>query len=118
MARKMSATSRDPEDWARATVRARATREEAAEEVAGVIADQVRELIVSGDLMGGKALVAKRLKQVVTAEQREDKDALRAAWMDLAVAAGACVAAIDFVPPSPVVARNGSAVEEDVPSGT
>lgn len=113
MAPKMSATSRDPEEWARATEHARMTREEAAGEVAGVIAVQVRELIVAGDLMGGKALVAQRLKQVVTAEQREDKSALRAAWMDLAVAAGACVAALDFVPPS-AVARNGTKGEEQV----
>lgn len=88
------------------------TRADAAREVAGVIAAQVEELIVSGDIMGGRALVAARLRAVATAEVRGDDVALRAAWLELAVAAGACVAAIDFEPPAR--SANGAAEAEPV----
>lgn len=98
--RGMAATSRDPEEWARATKAARVQREAAAGEVADRIRKQVFELIVEGDLMGGRALVATRVRQIAEAERREDEEALRAAVMELAVAAGMWVAALDFVPPS------------------
>lgn len=98
--RGMSATSRDPEDWAKATKKAREQREKAAGEVADRIREQVYELIVHGDLMGGRALVATRLRQIAEAERRGDKDALRAAVIELGVASGAWLAALDYVPPS------------------
>lgn len=122
---KLSATSREPEEWAKATGSARATRVE--------VADQVRELIVEGDRMGGRTEVAQRIMRVVEAEQRiaeakgrqqqaaeegmpkhahaeaerEGRSALRAAAMNLAVAAGAWVAALDHEQVSP--SRSGSA---------
>lgn len=101
--RGLSATSRDPEEWARATQAARDQRRASAGEVADRIREQVFELIVDGDMMGGRALVATRLRQVAEAERRGDKVALRAAVMELTIAGGAWVAAIDYVPPSEVV---------------
>jgi hypothetical protein len=101
---KMSATSRDPEDFANATRVARKMREEVAREVAQCIAEQVEELIVAGDIMGGRALVAKRVQQVLDAERRGDREVLRAACMEGAVAFGAWVAALDYVPPVSEVA--------------
>lgn len=104
---RRKATSRDPEEWARATEEARRTREEAAAEVAGVIASQVEELIVSGDVMAGRAVLAQRISQLAVAERRGDPVVIRAALMEVAVAAGGWVASIDFVPPSEH-ASNGS----------
>lgn len=100
--RSMAATSRDPEEWSRATKAAREQRVKAAGEVADRIREQVFELIVEGDMMGGRALVATRLRQVAEAERRGDTVALRAAVMELTVAGGSWVAALDFVPPSEV----------------
>lgn len=104
----MRATSRDPEEWARATEKARAIRELAAGEVALVIGEQVAELVVAGDIMGGRAMVADRIRKVAAAEQRGERDVLRAAWMELAVAAAACVASIDYVPPASLNGSSGA----------
>lgn len=110
MAGRRKATSRDPEEYARATEAARQTREEVAHEVAGVIAEQVEALIVEGDIMGGRALLASRLKALAVAERRGDSTVVRAALMDVAVASGVWVASIDFVPPSELHgSSNGSA---------
>lgn len=110
---RLSATSREPEEWASATEGARRTREQAAE--------QVRSLIIEGDRMGGRTEVAARISRLVEAErliaeakgrqqqareeglpqqphveaEKEGRSALRAAVMSLSVAAGAWVAAID-----------------------
>lgn len=100
----MRATSRDPEGYARATEAARETRRAAAAEVGALIARQVEELIVAGDIMGGRALVARRIRELLRAEQRGDRDALRAAVMELTVAGGAWVAALDYRPPSDLAA--------------
>lgn len=94
------ATSRDREAYARATEEARRVRERVAGEVAVMIADQVRELVIEGDIMGGQALVVTRLRLVHAAQVRGDVVPLRAAWMDVCVAAAACVAALDYRPPS------------------
>lgn len=102
MATRMAATSRDPDEWREATRAARATREEVAAQVVATLADQVYELIMEGDIMGGRALVGRRLGQVLDAERRDDQVALRAAVMDLIVAGGAWVAALDFTPPDPL----------------
>lgn len=93
----MSATSRDPEEWAAATQAARETRELAAAEVAANVADQVYDLIVAGDIMGGRALAVSRIGQVAAAERRQDPEALRSACMDAAVGFGAWVASLDHV---------------------
>jgi hypothetical protein len=96
VATRMAATSRDPEEWAKATGEARKTREEVARELAGVVAEQVEALIVEGDIMGGRALVGRRLAVVLDAERRGDLVALRAAVMDLGAACGSWAAALDF----------------------
>lgn len=109
----MSATSREPEEWAAATEDARRTR-------AGV-AEQVRDLIVEGDRMGGRGEMALRLQRVIEAEgrieqargqqkqaeemgtpvqphrdaEKEGRSALRSAVMGLSVAAASWVAALD-----------------------
>jgi hypothetical protein len=93
-----AATSRDPDEWSRATAAAREVRRHAAREVAGVIAAQVEELVVAGDIMGGRALFARRVREIAEAERRGDVEALRAAVMDGAVALGAWVAALDYRP--------------------
>lgn len=109
---KMSATSRDPEEWAARTKAARATRERVAHEVAealraqlpqlaDTIAVQVAELIVVGDAMGGRSRIAVCIEQIVRAEQRGDTDVLRSSVVELAVSAGAWVAALDFEMPEP-----------------
>jgi hypothetical protein len=100
------ATSRDPEEWARATEKARDVRAAAAREVAGTIAEQVEALIVDGDVMGGRAMFAARLAVVAAAERRGDPRVLRAAVIDAAAALGAWAAALDYVPPSEL---NGAA---------
>lgn len=113
MSAKLSATSREPEEYAAATAGARLTREQ--------VADQVRELIVEGDRMGGRSEVALRIRRVAEAEQRieqaqgrqqqareeglpvqthreaekEGRLALRAAAMSLGVAAASWAAALD-----------------------
>lgn len=121
---RLSATSREPEEWASATVGARRTRES--------VAEQVRALIIEGDRMGGRAEVAARIQRLVEAErliaeakgrqeqaaqeglpahehaeaEREGRSALRAAVMSLSVAAGSWVAAIDH---EQVASHRGSA---------
>jgi hypothetical protein len=110
---RLSATTREPEEYASATEQARATREG--------VAQQVCALIVEGDRMGGRAETVLRIQRVVEAEQRiaeargrqqqakeeglpvqrhveaekESRLALRSAVMGLSVAAGAWVAALD-----------------------
>lgn len=126
---KLSTTSREPPEWASGTKQARLTREQ----IAGTISDQVRELIVEGDRMGGRAEVAQKITRVAEAErriaeaqgrqqqaaelglplsehvaaERDGRSALRAAVMNLSVAAGAWVAALDHEATIP--ARNGTA---------
>lgn len=95
MARRLAATSRDPAEWGRATAAARATREQ----VARTIAVQIEELIVSGDIMGGRALLAQRVRALAEAERRGDQSVVRACVMDVAVAAGAWVARLDHRAP-------------------
>lgn len=107
MARRMTATSRDPDAYSRATHAARVTRETVAGEVAAVIAEQVKALIVEGDIMGGRAAIAMRVRQVGEAERRGDRAAIRAAAMEASVAFAQYVAALDYQPPSDIVPRNG-----------
>jgi hypothetical protein len=102
MASRMAATSRDPEEWAKATGEARLSRREAARELALLVAGQVEELIIEGDVMGGRALVGRRLAVVLEAERRGDAAALRAAVMDLGAACGSWAAALDFERPEPL----------------
>lgn len=109
MTPKMSATSRDPEGYARRTEAARKQRAAAAHEVAQTIAEQVEQNIIEGDVMGGRAVLVKRIQQVAAAEQRGDKDVLRAALMDGAVAFGQWIASLDFVPPPDAVPPRGKA---------
>lgn len=87
-AERMVSTSRDREEWAQNTASARAARAN--------VAEQVRGLIVAGDIMGGRTRVAMALRAVALAEQQQDEDALRAAWMDVAAAAGGAAAALDL----------------------
>lgn len=114
---RLAATSREPEEWARAT--------EAAREVRAAIAGQVAELIVSGDKMGSRGELTMRLEKLLIAENRlqtaqrarvharqsgvseeparravaEGHETIRAAVMDIAVVAAQWVAALDFEPP-------------------
>lgn len=113
-ASRLSATSREPEEWAAAT--------ETAREVRAATAHQVEELIIAGDVMGSRGALTARLEKLLEAESREAtakrarrharlagisevaalraeqeaQAAVRAAVMDIAVAAGQWAAAIDF----------------------
>lgn len=115
---RLAATSREPEEWARAT--------EAAREVRAAVAGQVAELIVSGDKMGSRGELTLRLEKLLIAESRletarrariharqsgvseaparraveEGRETIRAAVMDIAVVAAQWVAALDYDPPT------------------
>lgn len=130
MAAKLSATSREREEYASATQAARKTRER--------VADQVRELIVEGDRMGGRAEVASRIGYLLEAERRiaeaigrqrqaaengmpqqphrhdelEAREALRSAVMSLSVACGAWAAGMDHAG----VASHVSAPSDEPPA--
>lgn len=110
---RLSATSREPEEYATATEAARRTREG--------VAEQLRELVVEGDRMGSRGELTVRLQRLLEAErriaeakgrqqqaaengspvelhreaEREARGALRSAVMNLGVACGAWVAAMD-----------------------
>lgn len=113
MAARLAATSREPEEWATATESARETRAR--------VADQLRELVIEGDQMGARAQLVERIRGCAEAErriaeaqgrqqqaaeeglpqhehrmaEREGRETLRAALMNLAVTAASWVAAID-----------------------
>lgn len=104
------ATSLDPVEWGAATEAARAKREDTAREVAAVIAQQVAELLIEGDIMGGRSLAAIRLQQVAAAERRGDRVVLRGALIDASAAFAQWAAGLDFrVPP---VNGNGAAPDD------
>lgn len=110
---RLSATSREPEEWANATDAARATRAE--------VADQLRSLVVEADRMGSRGEMTAGLQRLLEAEQRiaeavgrqqqaeeeglpiqphreaekEGRMALRSAAMNIGVAAGTWVASLD-----------------------
>lgn len=69
--KKLSATSREPEEFARATARARETRE--------TVAGQIAALVVEADAMGGRGATAIRIQQVIEAERRMKQAAQQAA---------------------------------------
>jgi hypothetical protein len=111
---RLAATSREPEEWAKATESARAVR--------AVVAEQLAELVVAGDKMGSRGGLTLRLEKMLEAERRVDtaerarvharqtgvsdapavrainegRAAIRAAVMEIAVEAAQWVAAIDF----------------------
>lgn len=80
-------TTRDIDEWARATAEARERRE--------TVAGQVSGLIVSLDLQGSSSLSAQRVRAVVVADRGGDKLLLRAAVMEAAAAFGAWAAELD-----------------------
>lgn len=104
---RMASTSRDLEEWAKATEAARRTRQAVAEEVARTIGTQAAELLIEGDVMGGRSRLAGALKDIAVAERRGDPVALRAALMGGVEALGSWVAALDYVPPE-LERANGS----------
>lgn len=106
----MSATSRDRDEWARRTEAAREQRAASARVVAEQIAEQVEQNIIEGDVMGGRSVAVQRLRQVAAAEERGDRDVLRAALVDTAVAFGQWVAALDFRPPPDTLPSRGDSV--------
>jgi hypothetical protein len=60
------------------------------------VAEQIGNLLIESGFSGSKGVVAERLKKVLEAERRDEPRVLRAAVMELAVAAGAWVASIDL----------------------
>lgn len=113
MRSSLRSTSREPDEFAAATEHARRTRER--------VADQVRELVIEGDRMGGRGEVALRIQRLIEAEEqvrqaqaggeqaremgnpiqpfrdleKGGREALRSAVMGLAVGAASWVAAMD-----------------------
>lgn len=97
------ASSRDRAVYVRNDEEARRAREQVAEEVA----ESVRSHIVASDVMGGRTTLAQCVQQLVRAERQEDVELVRVALVDLAGAAGAWIAALDFVPPHDYATRRG-----------
>jgi hypothetical protein len=85
---KAKTADREPEEWARGT-------EEAADARTNV-AEQFTELLADLDRPGSRAHTAARLTLVAEAERSGDPVALRAAVMELSVAAGSWVLALDL----------------------
>jgi membrane protein required for beta-lactamase induction len=59
------------------------------------VADQVAELLIGSVSSGSRDIVALRIRSVLEAERRNEPRALRAAAVELAVAAGAWAAVLD-----------------------
>lgn len=78
---------REPEGWKDGSRRARAARQNAGRQIA--------ESLVAADITGSREFLARRLRNVAEAEREGDDFVKRGAYLDLAVAAGAMVAAID-----------------------
>jgi hypothetical protein len=91
--------SHSRKDYARNDAAAREARQGVSVEALEVLGRDAAELLVAADAMGGRALVAERIREVAEAERRGDHGALRAAWMQVSVAALMVVAGMDYQEP-------------------
>lgn len=89
-------SSREPEEWIKATQAARGAR--------AVVGGQVADLLVAADVTGGRALLSQRLREAGEAERTGDLAVVRAAYMNCATAFAAMVVSIDLKQPN-VMAR-------------
>ena len=71
-------SSREPEEWAEASRKARGAR--------AVVAAQLADLVVEADLTGGRELCARRVREFAEAERAGDPMLIRAAAMTAATA--------------------------------
>lgn len=78
--------------------RTRRARQAPAAPAAGrvLVADQLRELVLSSGASGGRGTVSHCLMSVLEAERRGDNVALRAATMELSVAAADWAITLDL----------------------
>lgn len=94
----LKSTSRDVEEYARATALAREVRTRVGAEVFAAVvnvAEQVEELVQVGDVMAGESVLASRLRELAMAKSEGDVIVVRAAVMGMTTAGAAWVAAID-----------------------
>lgn len=78
----------EPQEWKERSEAARAARLN--------VGSQFTALLVEADITGSPALIAKRVRGVLEAERSADLTMMRAAAMELAVAAGVYAAGIDL----------------------
>lgn len=78
----------EPVEWQEGTEAARAAR--------ALVAQQFTELLLERDMTGGRENVGFRLRQLGEAEKTQDLIVVRAAVMEVCVAAGSWASAIDL----------------------
>jgi hypothetical protein len=78
----------EPQEWKERSEDARKARLN--------VGQQFTDLLVEADITGSSQLIAKRVREMVEAEGSGDRTMMRAAAMELAVAAGVYAAGIDL----------------------
>lgn len=81
-------SSREPEEWIRATNEARQAR--------AIVAGQLADLLVASDITGGRPHLTARVRELGEAHRTSDLMVIRAATMELGVACGAYAVRIDL----------------------
>lgn len=81
-------SSREPEEWIKATEAARSARV--------IVGGQVADLLVAADTTGGREMLSRRLRECSEAERTGDLDVIRAAYMSAAVEFAAMCVSIDL----------------------
>lgn len=81
----------DPEEWREGMRRAQAARK--------VVAKQVSDIIVTGELTGSRGYLAMRVREVAEAAEVDDPMLLRGSLVELAAAGGVWAAAVDLSAP-------------------
>lgn len=81
-------STREPEEWIRATNAARQAR--------AVVAGQLADLLVASDITGGRPHLTQRVVQLGESYRTSDLTVIRAAVMELGVACGAYAVRIDL----------------------
>lgn len=88
-------SAREPEEWIKATEKARTQR--------SVVAGQVADLLVGMDVTGGDEMVAQRIREYAEARRTRDLALQRAAAINAAVAWAALVVRFDLRQDFPAV---------------
>lgn len=80
----------EPQEWKDRSAQARDARAN--------VGQQLTDLLVEADITGSLAMIAKRVRELAQAEASGDMTVMRAASMELAVAAGVYAAGMDLEP--------------------
>lgn len=81
-------SSNEPQDWLAGQAAAREAR--------AAVGQQLAALLVERDMTGDKKLLVRRLRQLASVEAERDQATLRAAVMEVCVAAAAWVVSLDL----------------------